>query len=207
MKKTLLLFTLLCLFQTMKSQDDLSARFNSTASGRNISICYSKLIKDKNEIGGGMRININSITQHDDQSNIYHKRLYASNFLQHFGLQLFYHRYFFEKWTVKPFVFYDYQMAYSTTRTSMYIPHTYDINGDILYKNFIEYFGPFLWIEQSVGVGFKVKVFGSFYLVQQFGLTVMFILGEEDQLPQREFEFPLEFGQIISVGIAYRLNE
>jgi hypothetical protein len=191
----------------MMSQDALSFSFNATESGRNVAIDYSKMFKAKHEIGAGLRININSITQPDDQGNIFYKRLYALNFYQFFGLHLYYHRLVFEKWQcVKPYLFYDLQLAASTTRSSAYVPFSYDTNGDVLYKNYIEYFGPFIWIDQNIGIGFKAKLFKSLYLFENFGLGMTLIIGEDKTLPTTYDKLEWEMGCLITVGLAYNLS-
>ena len=77
MKKLLLIFPILFGFLVNAiSQTDIFAIFNSTYSGRNISINASKFIKGKHEIGGGIRFNINQLAHPDDQNKSYMKRLY-----------------------------------------------------------------------------------------------------------------------------------
>lgn len=205
MKKSGFILVLFLLPIFAMPQDFITASYNSTASGRNISIGYAKYLASGNEFGGALRINISKITQADDQSTIYYKRLFATDWIHYFGLQLYYHRYFFERWNcIKPYLLYDFQMSYSTTRSSMFSPYAYDVNGDVLYKNFIEYFGPFLWLEQSIGIGFKAKIFKSLYLFENLGATIQYIYGEEEQILFRG-NFDWEFGYLISAGLAYEL--
>ncbi|MCD6354348.1 MAG: hypothetical protein J7L95_02255 [Prolixibacteraceae bacterium] len=55
----------------------------------------------------------------DNQQNIYYRRLYPSTFVQHFGMQGFYHHYILNGWeNLKPSLFYDIQAACSTTRNT-----------------------------------------------------------------------------------------
>lgn len=195
------------MFASLFGQDYVSFGFNATESGRNFTIDYSKKLNAKNELGVGLRINVNSIRQPDDEGMIFYRRLYALEFYQFFGLHLYSHRMIFGKWQyVKPYLFYDLQITHSTTRSSAYWPYSYDTNGDVLYKNSIDYFGPFLWIEQNIGIGFKAKLFKSFYLYENFGVGMTFIVGEDKTLPTTYDKFEWELGGMISIGCAYALK-
>ncbi len=191
------------------AQDDLIFAFNSTTSGRNVAFGYSKTINGTNEIGAMLRVNINKLAHPDDQNNVYFKRLYATEFIHFFGIETFYHKSFLNNWKcIKPFAFYDLQFTYSTTRNRDFLPYTYDSNGDVLYKEYIDFFGPFFWMENNIGIGFKAKLTKSFYLVQKAGVGITLIFGEDKRLPQTTFQrFQWEFGYLLSVGIIYRLKE
>jgi len=188
------------------AQTDVFTSFNATHAGRNISVSASKLIKGKHEIGGGLRFNLNRLAHTDDQNNVYKKRLYATNFFQHLGLGFFYHRRVFRKWKkIEPLVFYDMQVTYAPTRNRMLLPFSYDVNGDVLYKEYIEFFGPFTWLEQNIGIGFKANLFSNFFIQQKVGFGTTFIMGFEKKLLSKYFNwFAWEFGALINVGIGYR---
>jgi hypothetical protein len=89
----------------------------------------------------------------------------------------------------------------------MFLPYSYDVNGDVLYKEYKEYFGPFCWIEQSVGLGYRVKVVNSLYMFQKVGAGITFILGEDKKRPQTSNKFSREFGYLLNIGVSYRLGE
>jgi hypothetical protein len=206
--KSLLAIIFALLAFPLFSQNNLSLSFNSTASGRNIAVAYSTTFKSKHELGGAVRFNINSEKHPDNQTHFFLNRLFATELIHYFGLETYYRRNIVEKWTcLKPYLFYDLQSSYSTTFNRMIYPYTFDYNGDVLYKEYIENFGPFLWIEQNIGLGFKVNIAKSFYLFQNIGGGVMFILGKEEKLPITYDKFELEFGYLLSVGVAYRINE
>jgi hypothetical protein len=190
------------------SQNDLFLGFNSTTAGRNISFGYSKSVNTYHTFGIGLRINISKINHPDDQAKIFFKRLYATELYQNFGLQTYYHRAVFSNLQcLKPYLFYDLQLTRSTTWNRWYFPYSYDTNGDLLYKEYRYYFGPFWWIEQNIGIGFRVKVIDSFYLFQNIGGGITFILGEDERLPTTYDKFSWEFGYLLSVGVSYRLKE
>jgi len=210
-----LLFTIFLSFiiNHLQAQTSLQASFNSTFSGRNISLLLTKSIKEKHEIGAGLRVNLynlnGNLAHTDDQNNTFKKRLYMTEPLHYFGLTGFYHRNIFRKWnSVKPFVFYDLQVTYSTTRNRMLLPYTYDTNGDVLYKEYIEFFGPFTWVEQHIGIGFKANLFNNFFLTQKVGFGSTFILGYDKKLLSKYFDwFDWNFSGLLNVGIGYRFDK
>lgn len=208
MKFFLLFLTLLFSITILKSQDDLIITYNSTIAGRNIAFGYLKTFHYKNEFGIMLRININKQTQNDDQNKVFVKRLYAKNFIQHLGIETSYRRRFLEKWKcINPFSFYDLQLTYSSTRTKAFLPYTYDSNGDVLYKEYIISLGPFFWLENNIGIGFKTKLFKSLYLIQKAGVGITLILGKDETFPDSYDRIEWEFGYLLSVGIIYRLKE
>lgn len=208
--KRLLLITILFVFIIkINAQTQFFTGFNSTHSGKSITLVMSKTINDRHEFGGGLRFNINSLKHPDDQMNVYLKRLYATKPLHYFGVDAFYHVYFFKKWAhVKPFIFYDLQATYSTTRNSIYTPYIYDsIVGD-LFKHYIDYYGPFTWVEQNIGLGFKVDLFNNFFIHEKIGFGTAFILGYDDMLLNKMFKwFAWEFSPLLNVGIGYRFEK
>lgn len=208
MKRALFLIFIGLINYFAHGQNQIDMTINLIESGRNFTFDYSRMIKDKHEIGSGIRININRITQQDDQSNFYYRRLYASEFYQYFGIHAFYHLYFFNKLPhLKPFIFYDFQITKSTTRSNLFVPATVDTSGNILYRNFIEYFGPFVWIDQNLGIGFKINVYKSVSIIEKFGLGFTWIIGEDKHILYKNKYFETELGYLISVGISVSLNK
>lgn len=205
MKKKI--FTLLCIAIGIVgySQSAIVGAFNTTFSGRNVNLMYSKQI-NKNEFAIGLRYNINKLAHPDDQFNVFLKRLYATKFPHYWGISFFYNRYVIDKWDcVKPFLFYNLQATYSTTRNRAFLPVGTDTNGDFLYKESIKIFGPFTWIEQTVGFGIKVNINEKFFLTQKIGAGVAFILGKDEHRISTYDKFNWEFAGLIYTGIGYKL--
>jgi hypothetical protein len=203
-------FSILLVFSScfVLGQNDLQFGFNSTTAGRNLVLGYSKTVNSKNTFGIGLRININKVKHPDDQMNVFYKRLFATELYQYFGIQANYHRAFLPNLQcLKPYLFYDLQLTKASTWNRMFLPYSYDTNGDVLYKEYREYFGPFWWIEQSVGIGYRVKIANSLYMYQNIGAGITFILGEDKKRPLTYDKFSWEFGYLFSIGISYRLGE
>lgn len=216
MFKNIITSIILSIFSLSLYSQDLGINYNSTGAGRNITVNYIKNISH-NAISIGIGYNINIIRQPDDEANIYYKRLYATKPIHYLNFNLSYqHDIFNNLKNIKPFIFYDLQVKYSTTRSSMYIPYNYDSTylntpnpeDGILYKNYIAYFGPYTWIENSIGIGFKVDISDRFYLQQRFGAGIHFIYGYgsgKDIVAKLKTEW--EFMGLLNIGLVYRLKE
>lgn len=199
------------LFSVNIIAQNIDLNYYSTGAGRNITASYSKVINN-NEIGFGLGYNIGSIKQPDDQGNFYYKRLYPTKPIHYLNINFYYNYHFLEKWNcIKPFVFYDLQVKYSTTRSSFYTPYAFDSSivsntpdEKILYRKYIEYFGPYLWIENSVGIGFNVNLSDRIYIKQKIGLGIHFLFGEDKRiaLPSPQLEF---FG-LINIGVGIKIK-
>lgn len=206
--KYLILFPFFLLFSTsLLAQKDITLNFNSTGSGRNITLGLSKPLNKKSEIAVGLRFNINTLKMPDDQNHVFIKRLYAMNFFEHLGIQGNYRHSLFSNWeSIKPYYFYDLQITYSSTRSVAFLP--YDIEyttGDYLYKRYVIIAGPYFWTEHNIGIGFKAHIYKNFYLFQNFGVGGIFIIGKDIKRPETYDKFSFEFGYLISSGIAYSL--
>ncbi len=189
-----IIFILLIILLSFSSfaQTELVSAFNSTASGRNVSILISKP-KNNHEFGGGLKYNIGMLAMPDDQENLYYKRLYPSTFGQHFGLQTFYNYHILKNWEhLKPFLFFDLQGTFSTTRNRYFGQQE------------ITRYGPFTWLEQYIGIGFKVDLPNSFFITQKIGGGGMLIFGEDETLLKKSADW--EFGGLINIGIGFRFE-
>ena len=208
-KKAIIVF--ICLLTTCYSfaQNAATISFNTSTLRESLVVGYSRTIHQTHEIDFGVRYHLNRLIMPDDQESIYSRRMYASNFAQHFGLQLGYNWYFLPRLEhLKPFVFYELQAAYSTTRNHGY-GYTYYINeGTSQLEEYLVSFGPFLWLQNTIGVGFKVDIWKSFYLFEKIGFSATQIIGNDEKLMPDPFQkFPWlvnEFGYMISVGVGYR---
>ena len=187
------------------AQPSLRITYNDTHAGRNISLLISRVFNESNEAGIGLRYNINKLTHNDDQNNAFWNRLYATKFYHHIGVDGFYQRYIFRNLKlIKPFLAYDIQASYSTTRNHLFSPYAYDNNGDVLYRESLVIFGPFTFIEQYFGLGYTVNFIDNIHLYMKAGFGIMFIIGKDIKSYITYDSFNWEFAEIISTGIVYR---
>lgn len=167
LKKNIMKKLIFCIFISIISicanaQIELATLFNDSHTGINQSLIISKRLGDNYEIGGGLKYNINRYAHPDDQRKVFYKRLYASSPLHFWGGELFINRYLFEKKdNLHPFVFYNVRLSYSATHNIGFVPYTYSENGDVLYLRYDTNYGPFTWLEQYVGFGYKIDFAGS----------------------------------------------
>ena len=209
-KQAIALFVYLLLSCCSFAQNAATISFNTSTLRESFIVGYSRTFHQNHEIEVGLRFHINRLAMPDDQQSIYYRRLYASSFAQHFGLQLGYNWYFLPRLDhLKPFVFYELQAAYSTTRNHGY-GWTYNVDDGSYIPNeeYTESFGPFLWLQNTIGVGFKVEIWKSFYLFEKIGFNATQIIGNDDKLMPDPFQkFPWlvnEFGYMIMAGVGYR---
>lgn len=186
------------------SQTDIISSFNTVEIGRNLTLCLKKDINNHSLIFG-IKYNINRKV-HDNQNNVFKNRFYARDIVEHFGLNAGYqYNFALENSQVKPFLFYDFQFTHSHTRNHMYLPYDFDVNGDVLYKAYLEYFGPFFALEHNFGMGFNVPLSKRVYLHQKIGAGIVTIHGYDEKRPFTR-DGSWEFGYIISAGLGYRLK-
>jgi len=201
--KSILVVIFFVFSQNVFSQLDLIASFNSVDIGRNLSINIKKDIK-KHSILFGVKYNINKIV-HDNQNNVFRKRFYATDWQEHFGFILGYqYNFLFKSSPIKPFAFYDFQFTKSHTRNLMYLPYDYDFNGDVLYKQYLEFFGPTIALEHNIGLGVDIKIINRLFLYQKIGVGVVTFHNIDKSIVGSG---NWEFGYIISVGLGYQLTK
>lgn len=199
------------------SQRDITLSHNNTASGRGLSFTYSQKLDKKNEWGIGITYHFNKLKMVDDQNNVFYKRFYATKTMEHFGIETFYHRYIKNaNPNFEPFMFYDLQYKYGPTRGRDLTPYTYEEEtGDILYKEYIHYWGRFHWVEQNVGLGFKAKIKDNLYLTQKVGAGVMLVITpklpvtdiyDENSTLGLDHKVNREFGLLFQTGFIYRFE-
>lgn len=192
------------------AQLDLGGTFSTICSGHNVLFNVSKTYKN-NEIGGGLRININRI-RFDIQNNVYFHVLNATKPIHYFGVDFFYHRYIFNKGQIfRPFIFYDCQFTYAPTRNKNFLKSNFTDEGVTYYITSDIIWGPYFWVEQNIGIGFKVKIYKNLYLMEKIGLGVSMIIGDDVIAKQdRNFMFKpyvaAEYGYLIQTGLIYRFH-
>jgi len=182
---------------------NIALNYYSTGAGQNITANYSFDIK-KSEIGIGLGYTINRSIHAPGNDNVYYKNQYATEPYQHLNLNLFYHRYIFPNFEhINIFVFYDFQGKYSTAY--------FKIGSGYFDNEEIRYHGPYFWLENAIGIGFNVNVFGNWYLQQKVGIGGHFIIpsNEESDIVNTitmTNGFTWEFMTLLNIGIVYKLK-
>lgn len=171
------------------AQESIFGNYNSSMAGHSLNFGYAHHFGNS-QIGGGLKYNLNNNTVN---SSIYYKNLDPNGLGQTFGAQLFYNYYIFKQLKyIEPFITLDIQYAYSETST--YLDAAQGATR----------FGPFHWIENVIGVGFRVPIIDDLYVISKAGFGGMFILGKDEELLKQKAAW--EFGGSLQFGIAYMFN-
>ena len=195
------------LVQNGMAQVRVSTVFNSIGSGRSINLLASRQVKNKHELGGGLRLNINinnanKYVHNEFLDYSFKKRMYATKPLHYFGIEGFYQIHLFQKLQcIDFFAFYDIQLVYSTAGNTVF-----EFNpkkGISEYKYFL-YLGPFTWVEQNIGIGFTVDIGKNFFFTQRLGGGACIVLPKQSDYWASEPAY--EFGYMLSAGIGYRFE-
>ena len=213
MKNVILIFTFSLFLQSAMAQIRVVPVFNSTHSGRSINVLASGQIKNRHELGGGLRFNINKYAHNDDQRNIFKKRMWATKPLHYFGIEGFYQVHLFQKLPhIDIFAFYNIQLTYSTVRNRHERFYTDIVTGEPYLREHNAIFGPFTWIEQNIGIGFTVDIWNNIFFTQRLGGGINLILGRDKPFSETKRDYLVksrctyEFGYLLSVGIGYRFE-
>ena len=192
------LFFILFIYGTSSSQN-IALNYYSTGSGQNITANYSFVIK-KSELGFGLGYTISTLAHPDNQHNVYYKRQFATDPIHHLNLNIFYHRNVFPNLDhINPFLFYDFQGKHSAAR---------NVTNSFLDE--VVYHGPYYWLDNTIGIGFNVKIIGNWYVQQKIGVGAHFIIpsGKEASRVDESraiYGFTWEFIGLINIGIVYKL--
>jgi hypothetical protein len=191
--KTIATALLMSIYFYANGQTDFTISYNSIPSAiPNLVVTASTFASPKNEFGGGLRFHFASYELPDDQNKLFYKRLFAAEPYQEVGITGFYHRYIFsELQSIKPFAFYDVQLAYAAQRINGFGGSEYRVTG------------PYTWMDNSLGLGFKANIYGHWYLQQKLGFATTLIFGESDNFAISDFNYV--FGYFFQAGICYRI--
>jgi len=207
MKIHILIF---CLVQSCLSlaQNELGATFNSCHSGRSVDLLYGKQLTEKSKIAVGILVNINQITHPDDLELYHKKRLCATSFTEGFGIHANYNRYLnLSVFKQSVFLFSDLQLKYSGTRNVEYKKVYYDsINELQFYDGVVNYYGPFLWMQNTYGVGMDVRIIDRLMLRQKIGFGVEYIYGPDQKYSNGKKKSWLEPAFIFNIGLVYQFR-
>ena len=184
-----------------EAQSNISLVYNSVHIGQNIALNYSQAF-GKHSILVGIKYNLNRIVQ-DNQNEIFKKRFYATNFIEHWGLALGYNYTFRKVGAIEPYVFYELQYTNSHTRNEFVFPVEEDQDGKVYYTIDLVFLGPTTALENYIGVGIIIPVLDNLLITQKVGFGVSVFLDTDPSLVYTNNMF-WEMGYMLSAGIAYR---
>jgi hypothetical protein len=167
---------------------------------------------NRHQFGFGLRVNLYSLAHKDDQNKVFVKRLYPKKFYQNFGLAGYYQFDIFPKANPnKLFLFTDIQITHSTQRNRDFTPLGVLADGTVVYQENIDWFGPFLWIENTIGAGVQLPIYKNWSLINKIGFGVMSIIGDKWYAPENTAilfgsKFEWELCYTVQIGLSYTFN-
>jgi hypothetical protein len=222
-KTTSLLLLNLCVVLSGYAQVNLSALYNDNSDGHSALLTVALHYKH-HEFGIGAGVNINHLHEPSNQGNFSYNQLYAQKPAQYLRVQTFYHFYPFPQWKYcQPVIFYDLQYSHAMIRNRGYSPISVAWGDTSLYPFTAYaldtiYFGPFHWINQSIGIGVTIRLYQNLFLVQKVGMGISlrvgakrnehgFLVGtSEDGVGASTFIPPIDYdiGYVLQLGLSYR---
>lgn len=191
------------LFFNSKAQYNITANYNTVHIGRNINFGLSRNINN-HTLGIALKYNINNYVT-DNQNEVFKKRFFAVNLIEHFGFNLDYQYNFnIKKSPITPFIFYNFQFTNSHTRNQGYLKYDIDtLSNTILYREYLEFWGPTIAIENYLGFGYNADINKKVYIINKIGFGLISYFNVDNQLYGDGGNW--EFGYMISFGLGYRL--
>lgn len=186
----------------------VSLNYNDVDIGRNVSALFHSKA-NKHQFYGGIKFHINNRV-HDNQNNVFRKRFYASDFLEHIGLQLGYNYSLPVNERIRILFFYDVQLTSSGTKRESFLPVAY-LGDTVLYNRRIIEFEEIKALEQNIGVGIRAELWDNIYFNAKFGGGVSFFWDIPFEFAPNQFyignKTDWEFSKFISVGIEYMFRK
>lgn len=180
MKKIVLFFSIILTGFLSQAQDlpnkpknEIDISYYSTHIGSNIAIEYNKNIK-KHTFIIGVKCHLNHyIEPTGPYGYVYHKQFHADNFTQFIGATLGYEYHLKDiNPYVSPYLLFNSQYANMKTKYRT----AENTNNGVLIKTRTE--GPFIALENTIGVGLSIKLNERFSLNQSVGIGSAFFLDQ-----------------------------
>tara|TARA_R110002049_G_scaffold26035_8_gene91134 strand:- start:1539 stop:2225 length:687 start_codon:yes stop_codon:yes gene_type:complete len=197
---------------TLYSQSIIGG-FNSTVAGRSLSVDYS-LEGTKIDIGLGLGVNINRYTPGYSINEFYYKKLLAENISDYFAIKGYIHQTIIKNNSLKLYGFYDIQIRRSGAKSQLFLGIVYDSTliiskpeEGVLYQETEVSYGPYFWIENTVGLGIDINLSNKLYFRQKVGLGYTTIIGKDKGNNRvNHTGYTGLFGYLINFGIGYRIK-
>ncbi len=191
------------------TQIALESSFNSVHIGRNQSLMLNYHF-NKFQVGLGLKYNFNKLVNFPEKV-FYKKTFYAINDKEHFGLEWNFKYRIFNKEHVKIHAFYNGQFSKSHTRFVGYqavgppLVENPTSDLDYLLQKHITLFGPFLVVENNIGLAFDIFVTKNLYFAQKFGAGIVLFknLDQNTNILVGNWEL----SEMLSFGIGFKFND
>lgn len=182
---------------TSKPKSELDVSYYSTDIGHNISVEYNKNVK-KHTFIIGLKCHLNQYIPINGPLGgyAYHKQFYADNFMQYFGASVGYEYHLKDiNPYVSPYLLFNSQYANMKTK---YRSSSENITTGVVIHTMTD--GPFVALENTIGVGLSIKLNDRFSLNQSAGIGSAFFLQQSTHRWDWEMMYQWR------MGISVKLN-
>lgn len=189
-----------------------TAYINSKIGTGGINMLAAKTI-ERHQLGVGLRVNLYSLSHKDDQNSTYTKRLYPLSFYQNFGFAAHYEYCLFKGLNpARISVFTDIQATYASKRNRTFLPYLTLPDGLVLYRERVDFYGPFLWLENTVGISIMLPIYKNLWLINKYGVGVISIIGDKFYAKQNTAIlagnwYEWEPTYTVQIGLSYIFNK
>jgi len=193
------------------SQFNVETNFNSVHIGRNQSLSVNYKI-NKLQIGLGVKYNFNKLVNFP-QNVFYKKTFYAINNNEHWGTELNIKYQFLNKKDVF-FIHFFFNSQYSKSHTrfeSFYavgqlVPNPTS-EFDYIYVKHVDHIGPFLVLENNIGLSFDLFLNENIYLTHRLGGGIVFFKNLDKNTIIVGDGGNWELSEMLSFGIGYQFKK
>lgn len=207
--KSILLALLVLTLSPWANAQSVRVSYQDTHIGRNVSAV--SLWGERHQFYGGIKFHLNWMI-HDNQSNTFHKRFYASNLGEHLGIQGGY------QWRIPLSAhsailpFYDCQFTVAGTKGKDLVPTinpAFPYTGhDGPYTYAVIYFDQIKALEQYVGIAVEADLWQGLFVDVRLGAGVALYWDIPSQVAPNQFyvgpSTNWEMAGMASFGVGYR---
>lgn len=139
--------------QTTSKAKTLGVSFQKLDIGHGLQIDHTRSINAKWYYGAGLYIHFNALPA-DDQNHEYHKRGWADEWYEHFGLNLNINRNLITYQSTDLYALFNFHVLRTSFRESVYQPVFNSRTGELYYKLYQgNLYGPYFTLENTLGLG------------------------------------------------------
>ncbi len=210
-------FISICIFtaKTHAQRLAVGGEYGLTLYSQFASVSFHTLLADKHELGISLGVNI-PYPSRNSQSYVFSQSLHPRTAGEYLRFGLSYNYFLVKKWTkFKPYVFGNVFFTYAHNLSVMYNQSSDSTDSEgfpayiegVAYPATVDkvYFGPYIWMDFHIGVGFEINLTKQLFLNQRLGAGIGIVHGDEHYLIT-DTKINWGFGFLASVGLKYRFS-
>lgn len=212
-KQFIIVFICLCVLKNYSQSDsikrinkkEIDVNYNWSDIGRSLNINYNHYF-GRHALTVGVKQHYNSVIT-DNQSYLYKKRGYSTNFQESIGLNIGYKYDLLKKSSFfMPYLFFQSQIS------NIRFKNTYEnietSSSGLYIRTISEITEPIFVTENYIGLGLKIKLFKHLFLNETIGGGLATFKGEHTngRFLKNPINYNIEFSHSIKIGLIYQLN-